>query len=74
MVGAIATLSNGIAYDGIVFCFQKHPVNTWLSALLNPIYSQTMPMDTYDSLFTSNTKLKLKAESKNSPYRLDPFS
>ena len=64
MVGATATLSNGVAYNRIVFHFQKNQVNSWLHTFLNPIYGQTMPSDKYNSLFTSNinTKVTLKAD------------
>ena len=62
MVAATDTLSNGIAYDGIVLRFCKHLVNNWITDLLNPIYGQKMPVDKHNSLYTNSSKRVLKAD------------
>ena len=50
-----AALHENVNYDGIAFCFQKHPVNSmaWLSSLLNTYYGKTISVAKYENLFTT---------------------
>ena len=60
-----AALHENVNYDGIAFCFQKHPVNSmaWLSSLLNTYYGKTISVAKYENLFTTNAKDTLKADA-----------
>ena len=60
----MASLNNGMRFDGIVFCFRKHalPGYHWFRSLLNTFYAKQMAAAKYNSLFLKVDALTLLNE------------